>query len=92
MENIIQNLHSTLWSTSTDKSSATMYNYIMEKIEALFDEQECNEAQSNDISYIPNAEFFRYEGLSPFTPAFNKFTEISTTEALLALHWNWSRR
>lgn len=61
MSRIMEYLHNLVWPDT--RSPDEKYDEIMEKIDALFGDTECDKQQSEETSYMPNAEFFRYEGL-----------------------------
>lgn len=58
----MRSLYEAVWPTPPAKSADDAYDAIMENIAALFADKECDEAERDESSYMPNAEFFRYEG------------------------------
>lgn len=62
MSRIAQNLWNIIWPMSPVKSTEEAYNEFVDKINALFGDEECEIAKGQCDSYMPDAEFFRYEG------------------------------
>lgn len=59
----MRSLYDAVWPTpNTAKSADDAYDAIMERMAALFADKECDAAEREESSYMPNAEFFRYEG------------------------------